>query len=278
MTIHAHPDDEASKGPGTVALYRSQGVHTVLVCATGGEEGDILNPEMDRPEVRENLGEVRMAELQRATELIGYNEVIMLGYRDSGMADSSANSHPDCFAAAPFEEAVAKLVGHIRRLRPQVMITYPDGRNDYNHPDHLAVHDTSVAAFHAAGNPDLYPEAGEAFTPSKLYFVSWPRRRMLAMHQAFLDLNLESPFDDERIERMQTPEPFTTSIHLGSHSLVRRHALRAHATQIDPNSPFWFGLPEEVEEKVHPYDDYLLAYSNVGEIVEGEDDLFAGIR
>jgi mycothiol S-conjugate amidase len=88
LSIHAHPDDEASKGAGTVARYHAEGVHTVLVTATGGEEGDILNPAMDAPEVRENLHEVRMRELEDAVAIIGYDELVLLGYRDSGMPDT----------------------------------------------------------------------------------------------------------------------------------------------------------------------------------------------
>src|SRR5579872_5793566 len=126
MTVHAHPDDEASKGPATVARYHDEGVHTVLVCCTGGEEGDILNPAMDRPEVRENLSEIRRQELEESTRIIGYDEVVMLGYRDSGMPDSEANADPRCFAKAPLEEAVGRLVAVIRRVRPQVMVTYAD--------------------------------------------------------------------------------------------------------------------------------------------------------
>src|SRR5271169_6630296 len=104
LAVHAHPDDESSKGPGTVARYHDQGIHTVLVCCTGGEEGEILNPAMDRPEVRENMAEVRRLELEAATSIIGYKEVVMLGYRDSGMPESEANKNPDSFAMAPLDE------------------------------------------------------------------------------------------------------------------------------------------------------------------------------
>src|SRR5205085_5185208 len=85
MTVHAHPDDEASKGSSTVARYRDEGVESTLVCCTGGEEGDILNKALDLPEVRENLAAIRQAELCRAAEIIGYEHVHLLGYRDSGM-------------------------------------------------------------------------------------------------------------------------------------------------------------------------------------------------
>src|SRR5436189_3563594 len=110
LAVHAHPDDEASKGSATTAKYAEEGARTVLVCCTGGEAGDILNPAMDTPEVRERLHEVRMEELARATEIIGYEEVVMLGYRDSGMPGTPENEDPRCFAKAPLEEAVGKLV------------------------------------------------------------------------------------------------------------------------------------------------------------------------
>ena len=94
LTIHAHPDDESSKGAGTVALYADLGVGTTLVCCTGGEEGDILNPAMDRPEVRSNIASIRKEELDKDAKIIGYDTVHYLGYRDSGMEDSEANEHP----------------------------------------------------------------------------------------------------------------------------------------------------------------------------------------
>src|SRR5207253_848440 len=110
LTVHAHPDDEASKGAATVARYHGEGARCVLVCCTGGEAGDILNPAMDRPEVRERLHEVRMEELARAAEVIGYDDVVLLGYRDSGMPDTPENADPRCFARAPADEAVGRLV------------------------------------------------------------------------------------------------------------------------------------------------------------------------
>ncbi len=151
LTVHAHPDDEASKGASTVAACAGRDVHCVLVCCTGGEAGDILNPAMDRPEVRENLPEVRAEELDRAASIIGYHEVVMLGYHDSGMADDEHNAHPEAFANADLDEAVGRLVAVIRRVRPHVIVTYPDERRGYKHPDHLQVHDISLPAFEAAG-------------------------------------------------------------------------------------------------------------------------------
>src|SRR2546421_7235070 len=152
LTVHAHPDDEASKGAATVARYHAEGIRTVLVCCTGGEAGDILNPAMDRPEVRDNLHQVRMDELARAAEAIGYDEVVMLGYRDSGMPGTPENEDPRSFAQAELDEAIGRLVVIIRRERPQVMITYGDEQEGYPHPDHLRVHDISGPAFDAAGD------------------------------------------------------------------------------------------------------------------------------
>jgi mycothiol S-conjugate amidase len=157
LSIHAHPDDESSKGAGTVAKYHAEGVRTVLVCATGGEEGEILNPAMDRDDVRADIAAVRRAELDAAAAIIGYDEVVMLGYRDSGMPDSEANAHPEAFANAPLDEAVGRLVGVIRRTRPQVVLTYGDEQGGYPHPDHLRVHDISQPAIERAADPAWYP-------------------------------------------------------------------------------------------------------------------------
>lgn len=277
LTVHAHPDDESSKGAGTIAKYHAAGVRTVLVCCTGGEEGEILNPAMDVEEVRSRLGEVRRAELEQAASVIGYEEIVMLGYRDSGMAGSASNSDPRCFAMAPLEEAVGKLVAVIRRERPSVMVTYPQDQSGYPHPDHLRVHEVSLEAFEAAGDPARYPEAGRPFTPKKLYYTVWPVRRMREVHAKFVELGLESPFDERWLARLAREEPTTTSVDITGFTDIRSKALLAHATQVDPNSPFWFGLPPEVERSIHPFDEYYLARTSVGEVIE-DGELFAGIE
>ena len=277
MTVHAHPDDEASKGAGTVARYHSQGVHTVLVCCTGGEEGDILNPAMERPELRDNLPAVRLEELARSAAVIGYDDVVLLGYRDSGMPDSPSNQHPDCFARADLAEAVGRLVAEIRRTRPQVIITYNDDQRGYPHPDHLRVHDISVAAFDRAGDPAAYRYLGPPWQPLKLYYSVWSRRRMVATHEKLLELGMESPYQEEWFDREHHDHRITTAIHLGEFADTRREALLAHATQIDPESPFWFALPPDVARTVHPYEEYVLARSLVDTDVP-EDDLFAGVE
>lgn len=267
LTVHAHPDDEASKGAGTVARYHAEGVHTVLVCCTGGEEGEILNPALDTPEVHERIGEWRRNELDRAAEIIGYDEVVMLGYRDSGMPGSEANANPDSFAQAPLEEAVERLVAIVRQVRPQVMVVYGDEQTAYPHPDHLRVHDIGVDAFRAAGDQDRYPMAGEAWQPFKLYYTVFSVARFREIHEKFEELGLESPFDEEWRRRWaDVPEDVVTaSIDISEFADVRRQALLAHATQVDPKSRFWFGLPPEVMRSIHPHDDYRLA------LVKGPD-------
>jgi mycothiol S-conjugate amidase len=283
LAVHAHPDDEASKGAATVHQYAREGVRCVLVCATGGEEGEILNPAMDRPEIRDRLPDVRMEELRRSAAIIGYHELVMLGYRDSGMAGSEANSRPGAFAAADLEEAVGRLVAVIRRERPQVIVTYADDQEGYPHPDHLRVHDISVVAFDAAGDAEAFPEAGPPWQPSKLYYSAWAKARLMALHEKFLELGLESPFTEEWLARPGLDARLTTRIDVRPEDDIRDAALLAHATQVDPASPFWFGIPPEAGN-AYPFDDYILARSLVEAPADTpaaggpEDDLFAGLR
>ena len=280
LTVHAHPDDEASKGASTIARYSAENAHSVLVCCTGGEAGDILNPALQNSETEENLPQVRAEELALSAKIIGYNQVIMLGYRDSGMPESEHNDNPEAFMNAPFDDAVGKLVAIIREEKPQVIVTYPDERKGYNHPDHLMVHDISLPAFEAAGDPEKYSDSGEPWQPSKLYETVWSRARIEGLHKKFLELGLESPYDESWFKRRSQDHRITTRIDISDWWEIRGQALRAHATQVDPDSPFWFGLPDEHARTVHPFDDYVLVRSLVGDIQDGvfEDDLFQDIR
>jgi mycothiol S-conjugate amidase len=281
VTVHAHPDDEASKGAPTLAKYAAEGVRTVLVCCTGGEEGDIQNPAMERPEVRSRLTQIREHELDRSAEIIGFSEVVRLGYRDSGMPDTEANRNPAAFANADLDEAVGRLVAVIRRTRAQVLITYNDDQAGYPHPDHLRVHEISVIAFDRAADAAWYPEAGQPWQPLKLYYSVWSRERLLAVHQALLRLRGSSPYKDDWFdERPSQDHRITTRIDVRDYLWARTQALLAHATQIDPNEAFWFGLTDEELAEVYPYEDWVLARSAVGDPPEGEyeDDLFAGVR
>lgn len=276
LCVHAHPDDEASKGAPTVARYVAEGHEAYLVCATGGEEGDILNKAMDRPEIRDNLAQVRSDELAASVKAIGYHELIWLGYRDSGMADSEANKHPDCFDQADIDEATGRLVAIIRRLRPHVLVTYSDDQQGYRHPDHLRVYDISALAWERSGDADWYPEAGAPWTPLKMYYSTWSRARILAQHEKFGELGLESPYDEKWFSRPSSDERITTKIDIAEYYSVRRAALLAHATQVDPNEKFWFGLPDEAAAESYPWDDYILGQTRV-DVTTPESDLFAGI-
>jgi mycothiol S-conjugate amidase len=281
LSVHAHPDDEASKGAATVARYHDEGVWTVLVCCTGGEAGDILNPSIDTPELRARLPEVRVKELEASVAAIGYDALHWLGYHDSGMPDTDTNARPDNFANAPLDEAVGRLVKIIREERPQVIVTYADDREFYPHPDHIRVHEISVPAFEAAGDPGSYPDAGPPWRPSKLYYTGFSARRVRALHDEYLRRGEESPFERwfERGFPEGSEHRFTTFVDVGPWLARRRAALLAHRTQVDPNG-FWMRLPDDAIREVFPWDEYILARSLVGRPEPGdtEDDLFAGVR
>jgi mycothiol S-conjugate amidase len=278
LAIHAHPDDESSKGAGTMALYANEGVRVALVCATGGEEGEILNPRMDKPGILDRIDEIRKAELQTACDMLGVAEIYLLGYRDSGMPGRPSNSHPDAFTNADPEEAVGRLVEIIRKERPEVVLSYDESRG-YEHPDHVRVHEWGIRAFKEAGDPDLHPGRGEPWQPSKLYyFATFNRRRMEALHQAMLDAGKESPYEGwlEQWEESGFRDPeITARVDVGDYVEVRTNALLAHATQIDPDS-WWFAIPDDVIKKVYPWEDYTLVTSTV-ETKNLEDDLFLGV-
>jgi mycothiol S-conjugate amidase len=276
LTVHAHPDDESSKGAATIARYKADGARTVLVCCTDGAAGDILNPAMDLDEVKADLPAVRREELDRAARIIGYDEVVHLGYRDSGMPETDANAHPEAFANADLDEAVGRLVEVLRRERPQVVVTYGDDQRGYPHPDHLMVHDVTMPAVERAADPEWYPEAGEPHQVAKVYWTTWSRARIVAMHEKFLELGKESPYEQRWFDRPDQDHRITTRVHTGEFSDVRWEALLAHATQIDPTSPFWFGLPREIAATVHPWDEYTLAVSHV-DSDESTGDLFDGV-
>jgi mycothiol S-conjugate amidase len=287
VSVHAHPDDEASKGAGTIARYAAAGIRSALVCCTGGEEGEILNRAADTPEVRADLGAVRMSELRASVEAIGYAELYLLGYRDSGMPGTEANARPDNFANAPLDEAVGKLVSIIRRERPQVLVTYGDERVFYEHPDHIRVHEISVIAFDAAGDAEQYPEAGDPWQPVKLYYSGFSFRRIRVLHEAYEEMGEESPFA-ERMARIaeRAPDlkitPPTTVVDVGDFLDARRRALLAHRTQIDPES-HWMTVPDDLLREVFPWEEYVLARSLVSGMElptadAPEHDLFAGVR
>lgn len=275
LAVHAHPDDESSKGAGTVARYTDEGAHATLVCCTGGEEGDILNEAVNTPDVVADLFEVRMRELKAATDILGYDVVEMLGYRDSGMKDSEANKHPDCFWAAPIEESTDRLAVLLRRYRPHVVISYGDPMGGYDHPDHVRVWEITDPAIARAADPAAEID-GQPWQVQKLYISMWSRTRMVAMHEKFGELGLKSPFDDRWLDRPGHDHLITTHIDVEAWFDRRSAALLAHQTQVDPNSPFWFGLPHDVMRDLNKVETFQLVSSTVGSELP-ETDMFAGV-
>lgn len=280
MHVHAHPDDESSKGAASTARYVAEGADVLVVTLTGGERGSVLNPAMDRPEVWDRLTEIRRAEMDRAREILGIAQE-WLGFIDSGFpeGDPPPDLPEGCFARVPIEESACRLVEVMRRFRPHVVTTY-DETGGYPHPDHVRCHEVTVAAFAAAGDASAYPDAGPAWQPLKLYYhQAFHRRRTQALHDEMSRRGLPSPFT-ERLARW-TPDPahdarITTRVPCAEFFAVRDAALLAHATQIDPDGP-WFACPRQVHEGAWPTEDYELVTSHVPSTVP-EDDLFAGIR
>ena len=281
MAVHAHPDDESSKGAATMAKYVAEGASVLVVTCTGGERGSVLNPKLDRPEVWEHITEIRVAEMEAARAILGVEQA-WLGFVDSGLpeGDPPPPLPEGCFARQEVDVAAEPLVRLMREFRPHVVTTY-DENGGYPHPDHIMCHKISVAAFDAAGDPDRYPEAGEPWQPLKLYYhMTFSRARMTALHEAMLAAGKESPYTEwlaRRDDRPDISERITTRVECAEYFPVRDDALRAHATQVDPDG-MWFAVPLEIQQKVWPTEDYQLARSLVGETEQPEDDLFAGVR
>jgi mycothiol S-conjugate amidase len=279
MNVHAHPDDESSKGAATTAKYVAEGVDVHVVTCTGGERGSILNPKMDRPDIAANITEVRRQEMDRARDILGVRQD-WLGFVDSGWpeGDPKPPLPEGCFALVPIEEAAAPLVRLMREFRPHVVTTY-DERGGYPHPDHIMCHLVSVAAFEAAGRADAYPDLGEPWQPLKLYYHhTFNRPRYQALHDEMVRHGLDSPYADRLTEWKVDPEwdaRITTRVPCAEYFGVRDQALMAHATQIDPDGP-WFAIPHEIQQSVWPHEDFELVTSHVSSTMP-EDDLFAGI-
>ncbi|MDV6011519.1 mycothiol conjugate amidase Mca [Haloechinothrix sp. LS1_15] len=281
MAVHAHPDDESSKGAATMARYVAEGRHVRVVTCTGGEAGSVLNKAMDRPEVHANLTEIRREEMATAAKILGVSHR-WLGFVDSGLPEGEPLPPlPEgCFAMAPLEESTAALVAEIREFRPHVLVTY-DENGGYPHPDHIRCHEVSVAAFDAAGDPDRFPDAGEPWQPLKLYYThGFSRAKLSTFHEGLLARGLDSPYgewlgkwDPDKADVM---ERVTTRVHCADYFHIRDEALKAHATQIDPNSR-WFAVPLDMQRDVWPTEEYELVRSLVDSTLP-EQDLFAGIE
>ncbi|MFI9508970.1 mycothiol conjugate amidase Mca [Nocardia sp. NPDC052566] len=284
MAVHAHPDDESSKGAATTARYADEGHDVLIVTLTGGERGSILNPAMDTPGVLERIEEVRREEMAAAAAALGVRQT-WLGFVDSGLpeGDPLPPLPEGCFALVPLEEAVEALVRVVREFRPHVMTTY-DENGGYPHPDHIRCHEVSMAAFEAAGDPERFPDAGEPWQPLKIYYDhGFSMARLDTFAEEYERIGEPFPLQ-EWLERMRTyrqgrPDGMTrvtTRIECAKYFPLRDDALRAHATQIDPNGAF-FAIPLEMQQRLWPTEEFELAKSRV-ESALPETDLFAGIE
>jgi mycothiol S-conjugate amidase len=280
MCVHAHPDDESSKGAATMARYAREGVDVLVVTLTDGSRGSVLNPAMDRPDVLENITGIRALEMDKARQILGVRQVF-LGFVDSGLPEGDPLPPlPDgCFGAGDLEEQTRALVEVVRRERPHVMTTY-DENGGYPHPDHIRCHLVSVAAFEAAGDPDRFPDAGDPWQPLKLYYnYTFHKERFVALHEAMTARGIESPYTEQLATWEDKPEDadrLTTRVPCSEYFATRDQALIAHATQVDPDGR-WFAVPIDLQQAAWPTEDFQLVRSLVDTTLP-EDDLFAGVR
>ena len=279
LNVHAHPDDESSKGAATMAKYVAEGARVMVATFTGGERGSILNPTFDSTGLPDELTEVRHGEMAKAASILGV-EHVWLGFVDSGLpeGDPLPPLPEGCFALLDADEAAIPLVALIRDFRPQVMTTY-DELGGYPHPDHIQTHVASMRAFELAADPSFRPDLGAPWQIAKVYYhMNFHRLRFAALDAAMHEEGLESPFGEwlAMREDNRADERITTRVPASDYFHVRDDALRAHATQVDPNG-FWFAAPLSVQQRAWPTEDFQLVFSTVPTFIP-EDDLFAGLR
>ncbi len=282
LAVHAHPDDESSKGSATAAYYRSLGARVLVVSCTGGERGDILNPGLghrQRLRAERDMAGLRREEMARARDVLGI-EHRWLGYVDSGMPAEDEFLPPHSFAAIPLSISSAPLVRVLREYRPHVVVTY-DENGGYPHPDHIRTHEVTMSALEAAADPTRHPEAGEPWRVPKLYYdriFNLPRFR--ALREAMLAMDPPHPRLQELEEMLawrgeREELPTTTHVPCGDFFEARDAALLAHESQVAPDSSFFF-WPNELQRAAWPFEDYELVRSDVPTTLP-EHDLFAGI-
>jgi LmbE family N-acetylglucosaminyl deacetylase len=257
LAVFAHPDDETFSAGGTLAQHAANGTQVTLVCATRGEAGEIADPALATPET---LGQVREAELDCAARRMGVEEIILLDYRDSGMDGAPENDDPRALINAPAGEVVRHLVGIIRHLRPQVVVTFePTGV--YGHPDHLAIHRHTVTAFHAAADPTRYPDLGNPWQPERLFYTIVPRA-MLRQMRGWLEVMGEDTSDFDRFAEAAGAWP-DDQIHVASDVSgtvdAKWEALNCHRTQFGPDNLFR-RLPEHQAKQAISQEHFALAW------------------
>ena len=278
LFVHAHPDDESSKGAATAARYVDEGAEVVLVTCTGGEAGEVLNASHPAVEPAELPG-VRALELAAAVSIIGFTRTTGLGQFDSGWHEDLATVPEGVFGSVPLDGPASQLATILRDERPHVVVTYPpDG--GYPHPDHIRTYEVTMRAVELAADPDAPDVAGAPWdVPRTVFVTGFPRERTEALHEAMVERGLDSPFVDwlerldERGPRDADVDP-DVRVHVADWFPRRDDALRAHATQVDPGG-HWFGIPADLESEVYPWETFVLLRGEP--FPPGADDLFAGL-
>jgi N-acetyl-1-D-myo-inositol-2-amino-2-deoxy-alpha-D-glucopyranoside deacetylase len=278
MSIHAHADDETITMGGLLATCADRGIRTCNICCTDGKLATIVAADMPEETTRPHLAAIRQQELRAAMEILGVDEVQFLGYGDSGMWGADTNQLPDAFWKADINEAVGRVVAHIRRFRPQVVVTY-DGIGGYGHPDHIQTHRVALLAVEAAHQKALYPEAGEPWRVQKLYYTAFPRSFFKKVADVAKAAGMEPPFgveDPDDLPFLTPDEWVTTTVDVRNGVRRKRAALLAHHSQITPDWPM-LAIPEDMTIEQFGTEAYLLVISrNVPSLPE--TDLFAGIE
>jgi N-acetyl-1-D-myo-inositol-2-amino-2-deoxy-alpha-D-glucopyranoside deacetylase len=277
LCVHPHPDDESIACGGVLARAAATGVRTVVVTCTGGEEGENLAG-IDL--TGEPLPVHRRRELAAALAALGVAEHHWLGYRDSGMAGSEANDHPDSFHRADVEEAARRLATLLRRHRPQVVVS-DDEHGTYGHPDHVQAHRVTVRAVALAADPAA-GVPGAAWQVAKRYVHTLGRQRVLDGHRALVAAGLPSPFGDAEVADADaipfgTPDAaVTTEVDVRPWLAAKRAALAAHRSQIGTGS-FFLNTPEELAAPFFGVEQFVLEAGTLGGATRPEPDLFAGL-
>jgi N-acetyl-1-D-myo-inositol-2-amino-2-deoxy-alpha-D-glucopyranoside deacetylase len=289
LLVHAHPDDETIGTGVTMAKYVSEGALVTLVTCTLGEEGEVLVPGLEHlaADKDDQLGAHRIEELAAAMRRLGVTDHRFLGgpgrWRDSGMMGLPTNDRPGCFWQADLDEATRELVAVMREVRPQVVISY-DERGGYGHPDHIQAHRVAVAAYAASGDPARWPEMGEPWTPSKLYYSALPKSVLQAGIDYFRERGESSFWGDDVTSADQLPmgtpdELVTTKVDGTAFFDAKMDAMRAHATQIAVDGPF-FALADGVGLTAFGNEYYSLVQGEIGDRdgeLGAESDLFSGV-
>ena len=274
--MHAHPDDETINNGVTMAKYAAEGVQVTLVTCTRGEEGEVLVESLANlaSSRDDKLGEHREIELKTAMGYLGIKDFRFLGspnkkWRDSGMIGTAQNERKDVFWQADLTEAAQELVKIILEIKPQVLITY-DEFGGYGHPDHIKAHQVAMLAAELASN--------QGWKISKIYWNTMPK----SVIQMGIDKMKEvgsSFFGADSVEDLPFAKPdelVTSVIKAPDYVEKKLEAMKAHETQIDPNG-IWFAVPTDKMAQIWPTEDFELAFSRIGAIVD-EDDLFTGLR